>query len=261
MEKIKYFKVALADGSTFVEGGAIDATEVKKNTCKKLKCSIEDVRVKPIEDFHGYMRKLQGNLKGKRKTSGNKFINTIRNYSPPTVKYGQMKSYAKKLLSQYTTQPTLLVPPADHKHVHHPDTMFNMAKNLYKRLMLSRKTLGLNKLARECHKTAKDHGFWAEGPQSQLEQADAACFALMHSEISEALEARRKPIDPAHPYEYITYQQPGRPDKPAGIAEEMADVIIRVLDFCGARHIDIDRAVREKMAYNKSRPYKHGKNF
>jgi hypothetical protein len=38
----------------------------------------------------------------------------------------------------------------------------------------------------------------------------------------------------------------------------MADVVIRVLHFCGKHGIDLDRVVREKMAYNVSRPYKHG---
>jgi hypothetical protein len=49
--------------------------------------------------------------------------------------------------------------------------------------------------------------------------------------------------------------------KPIGVPSEMADVIIRVLDFCGKHDIDIERAVNEKMAYNKTRPFKHGKTI
>lgn len=37
-----------------------------------------------------------------------------------------------------------------------------------------------------------------------------------------------------------------------------ADVIIRVLDYCGYAGIDIDAAISQKHEYNKSRPYRHG---
>jgi NTP pyrophosphatase (non-canonical NTP hydrolase) len=43
-----------------------------------------------------------------------------------------------------------------------------------------------------------------------------------------------------------------------GIPTEMADELIRVLHFCGKHGIDIEKAVIEKMAFNDSRPYKHG---
>jgi hypothetical protein len=133
--------------------------------------------------------------------------------------------------------------------------LFDVIRGLSRKLILKGKSLGLNKLAGRIHANAVEHGFWPAG------RSDAECIALMHSELSEALEACREPMLPDYPYAYITKHTPGRPPRPAGIAEEMADTIIRILDFSGARHIDIDRAVREKMAYNKSRPYKHGKNF
>lgn len=46
--------------------------------------------------------------------------------------------------------------------------------------------------------------------------------------------------------------------KPEGMAVEMADCIIRILDWCGKEGIDIDDVIAEKMAYNKTRPYRHG---
>lgn len=46
--------------------------------------------------------------------------------------------------------------------------------------------------------------------------------------------------------------------KPEGIPTELADVIIRVLDYCGYAGIDIDAAISQKHEYNKSRPYRHG---
>jgi NTP pyrophosphatase (non-canonical NTP hydrolase) len=43
-----------------------------------------------------------------------------------------------------------------------------------------------------------------------------------------------------------------------GFPVELADVIIRVLDLCGKFGIDLRAAVAMKMAYNESRPYRHG---
>jgi NTP pyrophosphatase (non-canonical NTP hydrolase) len=45
------------------------------------------------------------------------------------------------------------------------------------------------------------------------------------------------------------------------VEDELADVIIRALDLCGHLGIDIEKHVELKMQYNKSREYKHGKNY
>lgn len=46
--------------------------------------------------------------------------------------------------------------------------------------------------------------------------------------------------------------------KPEGIPSELADIIIRVLDICAAEGIDIAAAIADKMAFNETRPYRHG---
>jgi NTP pyrophosphatase (non-canonical NTP hydrolase) len=46
--------------------------------------------------------------------------------------------------------------------------------------------------------------------------------------------------------------------KPEGIPTELADIIIRVLDICANWGIDISAAIADKMAYNETRPYRHG---
>ena len=40
--------------------------------------------------------------------------------------------------------------------------------------------------------------------------------------------------------------------------EDLVDVIIRLLDFAGGTGLDIEGALAAKMAYNESRPYRHG---
>ena len=49
--------------------------------------------------------------------------------------------------------------------------------------------------------------------------------------------------------------------KPAGIPSEVADIIIRCLHFSGKHGIDIEAIVRDKLAYNETRPFKHGKKL
>ena len=50
------------------------------------------------------------------------------------------------------------------------------------------------------------------------------------------------------------------PDLPA-FGVELADCIIQILDTCAAAGIDIGECLVAKHEYNKTRPYKHGKNF
>ena len=121
--------------------------------------------------------------------------------------------------------------------------------------------MNLNELRDKARATSSAHGF-----NSATVGED---FALMHSEISEALEDHRNHLHPTHVY-YLDketgerhpkqhWDDEGKPKfKPCGIPSEMADVIIRVLDFCGKYGIDIQTAVAEKMAYNETRPIKHG---
>jgi len=109
--------------------------------------------------------------------------------------------------------------------------------------------MNLNELAQDVHQTSVDHGWW------DTERNFGESLALIHSEVSEALEDWRRGLSlNAVQYEVLH----GHTPKPTGIPIEFADIIIRVLELCAAYEIDIDSAVREKMAHNKGRPYRHG---
>ena len=43
--------------------------------------------------------------------------------------------------------------------------------------------------------------------------------------------------------------------------DELADAVIRIADLCGAMNIDLEWQISKKLEYNKSRAYKHGKQF
>jgi NTP pyrophosphatase (non-canonical NTP hydrolase) len=103
----------------------------------------------------------------------------------------------------------------------------------------------LNKLRDEIHQNAIEHGWWEE------ERSFGDIIALCHSELSEALEEHRNGHLPTEIYYSNT-------EKPEGIPIELADCIIRILDYCGKEGIDIEEAIRIKHEYNKTRPYRHG---
>lgn len=102
----------------------------------------------------------------------------------------------------------------------------------------------LSALGSRVHATAVEKGFWPDG--ANLSEK----VALMHQELSELLETLRKPPAASSKVPNITAE-----------AEEAADVLLRLVDYCAARGIDLDKAVALKHLYNTTRPYKHGKGF
>lgn len=138
----------------------------------------------------------------------------------------------------------------------------------------------ISEMVKKAHDNAVNHGFWENPPEF------GTAVALVHSELSEALEEARA----GRPNVYYPCNAGGlcvddkgdpslscgsrvrnaddpetfcsaRSKKPEGVAVELADAVIRIADLCGFMGIDLEAAIVEKMAYNETRPYKHGKKF
>lgn len=89
---------------------------------------------------------------------------------------------------------------------------------------------------------------WWQDPRTgeKIERNKGELIALMHSELSECLEAERKGLMDQH--------LPQR----KGAEVELADCLIRIFDYAGAFGYDLANAVREKNEYNAKRAdHKH----
>ncbi len=99
-----------------------------------------------------------------------------------------------------------------------------------------KKMKNIQEMCIEAYEIAKSKG-WHDEPREL-----GTVIALIHSEVSEALEADRKG-------DYDNF------------VEEIADVCIRIFDLCGSMGIDLNKAIEEKMEINHGREYKHGKRY
>ena len=121
-------------------------------------------------------------------------------------------------------------------------------------------------LQERAYRQSEEKGFHDDEPTEgrALLSLNAERIALIHSELSEALEELRNGKAANETYYPTQKRWPEdiAPHKPEGVPSEMADVVIRVLDFCGANNINLEEMILEKLSYNASRSRMHnGKKF
>lgn len=126
----------------------------------------------------------------------------------------------------------------------------------------------LNELSKVIYERAKEKGF--HNPQREI----GTILMLIVSELSEALEADRvgryadwSPIDEMISDGYtwedssMSFEYAFEHNIKDSFEDEIADSIIRLLDLCGLKEIDIEKHITHKLEYNLTRSNKHGKNY
>lgn len=111
----------------------------------------------------------------------------------------------------------------------------------------------LSDLQKQSFHNSFKHGFWELTERNETETIVATKIALIHSEVSEALEEVRKG-------KWVTYEDPAD-FKLHGLPSELADVMIRVADLAEWLGIDLSQEIERKAALNKERPFMHGKSI
>ncbi len=103
-------------------------------------------------------------------------------------------------------------------------------------------------LQRVIHLNSVKHGFW----EGISQRNPLVKLMLTNCELAEAVESIRKNTS-SNPC-----NKPGL-EHITALEEEIADAVIRLLDFAEAYNLNLARAIIAKHEYNRSRPFRHGK--
>lgn len=119
-------------------------------------------------------------------------------------------------------------------------------------------------LIQESYDTAKEKG-WEDPPRTRENIPEL--LMLIVTEVAEGMEEYRNNNydlyyyneDKSKTYDLTCLYQDIIPHwKPEGLASELADVIIRICNMSASLNIPLEKALAAKLAYNKTRPYRHG---
>ena len=130
----------------------------------------------------------------------------------------------------------------------------------------------INELTKKVYAANVKKGFWEEPREL------GTILMLITSEVVEALEADRKgkfcevdnenwvidgntlreDIETEDIAQFISIFERCVKDT---FEDELADTMIRIFDLCGAKDIDLEWHIKQKMRYNETRPFKHGKKY
>lgn len=117
----------------------------------------------------------------------------------------------------------------------------------------------ISEIQKAVHQLAKEKGWYAQ------ERSPLELHMLIVSEIAEATEEARLNNDPIYQLAQIepAYRTPDLPHwdskiKPEGELIELADAVIRILDYCEHKGFNLESAIMLKHEYNKLRSHRHG---
>lgn len=119
--------------------------------------------------------------------------------------------------------------------------------------------MNLNELAKKVYQGNAERGFHDETKPLGV------YLMLMVSELSEALEADRNGNEVKMPPAEVlaiddieTFRTVFKMSVKDTVEDELADCLIRILDYCGLMGIDIQSHVHAKLRYNATRGHRHG---
>jgi NTP pyrophosphatase (non-canonical NTP hydrolase) len=116
-------------------------------------------------------------------------------------------------------------------------------------------SFSLNELAKRAHADACNMGWYDAGKV----KSDLECLAMVITEVCEAIDELRN-SGHAHYYANVVsadgFNTPA--SKPEGYGVEVADAVIRLLDFAAYKEIDLEKLIDEKLKYNLTRGHRHG---
>jgi NTP pyrophosphatase (non-canonical NTP hydrolase) len=125
----------------------------------------------------------------------------------------------------------------------------------------------INELSKQIHQNAIEKGFY-EGKKNIAEM-----LMLIITEVAEACEADRKENHSDLSSFEFSMQDYTAEDSPTSFQhefqrlikntfeDELADIMIRVMDLAGYMKIDLEKQIELKMKYNSLREHKHGKSY